>query len=142
MKEMQESIYSDNQQRTLKVHLSKEAIIWTYGDYWFVADKNDLSIILEPNEKDDLFSKEEFLKSVAKNNPDYAEYINSHISELLKDIDDIEDMLARDYIEAQRDKLVAELGAGGGYGDDIANSAAEKRLAYLEAYLEETNDKT
>ena len=134
-----ENTVSENVDITLtqKEHLGKEAIIWTNGDYWFVADKNDRSIILYEKEGEhDLYSNEEYLKSVAENNPDYAEYINSHISELSKDIDDIKDMLSRDYIEAERDKLAAELGAGGGYGDDMANSAAEKRLAHLEELLD------
>lgn len=119
--------------------LGKEAEINTDGNQWFVTDKNDRNIILY--EKEDFFSKEtqtykEYLKSVAEKNPDYAEYINSHIPKLLKDIDEIEESLASEYREAEYEKLAVELGAGGGYGEDMANTAAEKRLAQLKELIE------
>lgn len=115
----------------------KEAIIETNGDYWFICDKDNYHKVLEPIEEDYNYidTYEDYLKYVSKRNPDYADYINSHIPKLLKDIADAEDAMSKEALEAEREKLLMELGAGGGYGESMANSAAEKRLAYLDEAL-------
>lgn len=115
----------------------KEAIIETNGDYWFICDKDNYHKVLEPIEEDYNYidTYEDYLKYVSKRNPDYADYINSHIPKLLKDIADAEDVMSKEALEAEREKLLMELGAGGGYGESMANSAAEKRLAYLDEAL-------
>ena len=133
----------DNNKQPQKKQLGKEAVIRFNGDYWFISDKNDYDKILKPVDEASIDTNEDFLKSVSENNPDYANYINSHISELLRDIADINDMISKEALEAEREKLLMELGAGGGYGESLANMAAEKRLAYLDELLsnnEQTQD--
>lgn len=114
----------------LKAAAGKEAVVETNGDEWFIADKNDRGIILEPKEYG-AKSNEDFLKSVAGNNPDYAEYIHSHLSELSEEIDHIRAFLSQEAEDIEHDRLAADIAAGG-YGDDTADSAAEQRLSLLE----------
>ncbi len=110
--------------------VEKKAVVETNGDEWFIADKNDRGIILEPKEYW-ANSNEDFLKSVAENNPDYAEYINSHLSELAEEINHIREFLAQEAEDIEHDRLVADM-ASGGYGDDRADSATEQRISLLE----------
>lgn len=117
-----------------------EAVVETNGDEWFIADKSDRGIILEPKNYD-VSTNADYLKSVAENNPDYAVYIKSHLSELSKQIDNISAFLLREAEDVEYDRLSADIAAGG-YGDDGVDSAAEKRLSLLKNRIDLRERKT
>ena len=115
-------------------------VVETNGDEWFIADKNDRGIILEAKNYD-VSSNEDFLRSVAENNPDYAQYINSHLSELSSEIASVKKFISEEAEDVERERLAADIAAGG-YGDDEADSAAEKRLSLLKNRIDLREGKT
>lgn len=114
----------------------KEAIVYYNTEEWFIADANDRNKILEPKEYG--ASNEDLLKNIAENNPDYADFINSHISELSKAIDDATNFIARETADMERDRLIADMFVGGGYGEDTADARAGARIEELDGLQTET----
>lgn len=93
--------------------------------YWAASDTGKE---LEPSYG---ASIEESLTLAAENNPEYAAYINANFDRLVNDMISGLDLAAREARAIEHDRLVADM-VNGGYGDDEANSRAEKRIAELE----------
>ncbi|MDE6728740.1 MAG: ssDNA-binding domain-containing protein [Oscillospiraceae bacterium] len=104
----------------------KEVVVGYDGDrvYWVASDTGKE---LEPSVGSSI---EEELTSIAENNPDYAAYINANFDKLVNDMHSELEVAAREARSIEYDRLVADM-ASGGYGDDEANSRAEKRIAEL-----------
>lgn len=107
---------------------AKEVVVGYDGDnvYWVASDTGKE---VEPSAYGPAI--EESLKLTAENNPDYAAYINANFDRLVNDMHSELEAAARDARAIEHDRLVADM-ASGGYGDDEANSRAEKRIAELE----------
>jgi len=110
---------------------SYEVIVDFNNEELFIVDANDHGKVLEPKEYS-ANSNEEFLRDIAENNPDYADYINSHIPELSKAIDRAVEFISREAADIERERLIAEMTIGGGYGEDTADAKAEARIEELD----------
>lgn len=106
----------------------KEVVVRYDGNsvYWAASDTGKE---LEPSAYGT--SIEESLALTAGNNPDYAAYINANFDRLVNDMNSELDVAAREARAVEHDRLAADM-VSGGYGDDEANSRAEKRIAELE----------
>lgn len=76
-------------------------------------------------------SLEDSVMLIAESNPDYAPYINANFDKLVNDLDSAQASAAEEARAIEHDRLVSEM-TNGGYGDDEANSRAEKRISELE----------
>lgn len=97
------------------------------GDYWSIVDKSTQKELELPS-GDTTF---EMLHIVAQEYPEYREFINNNFDKLIDDIARAEQAISDEAIMVEHDRLSAAISQGG-FGEDMADSAAYQKLQHLE----------
>lgn len=97
------------------------------GDYWSIIDKSTQKELELPSGD----STSEILNIIAQEHPEYREFINNNFEKLIDDIARAEQAISDEAIIVEHDRLSAAISQGG-FGEDMADSAAYHKLQHLE----------
>lgn len=124
-------------ENTLNAQLEEanELAIKFNGDYWSIVDKSTQKELALPTGD----TTSEILHIIAHECPEYREFINNNFDKLIDDIARAEQSISDEAISVEHDRLSAAISQGG-FGEDMADSAAYQKLQHLENLMSASDD--
>lgn len=112
-----------------------EIEIKSNGEEWIIVDKLSQKELELPSG----YTPDELLYAMAQKSPEYKDFINNNFDKLLNDIHAAEQAISNEAISVEHDKLSAAISQGG-FGEDMADSAAYHKLQHLENQMNLSNE--
>ncbi|MCI9642463.1 MAG: ImmA/IrrE family metallo-endopeptidase [Eubacterium sp.] len=105
------------------------------AEEWSIVDKISQKELELPSG----YTPDELLYVMAQECPEYREFINNNFDKLLNEIHSAEQAISDQAISVEHDRLSAAISQGG-FGADMADSAAYHKLQHLENQMSSSNE--
>lgn len=105
------------------------------ADEWNIVDKFTQKQLMLPSGCNDI---SDMFFMIAQDHPEYREFINNNFDKLIDDIARAEQAISNEAISVEHDRLSAAISQGG-FGEDMADSAAYHKLQHLENQMNSSN---
>lgn len=106
------------------------------ADHWLIVDKLTQKELTLPSGCNNI---SEMFLMIAQDHPEYREFINNNFDKLIDDIAHAERAISNEAISVEHDRLAAAISQGG-FGEDMADSAAYHKLQRLKNQMNFSNE--